>query len=89
MLWWEDGFALALIVFPVLVALVGLITGALSNRYWAGAVAGAIMNVVLAFTVANDSLLPWAPIHAALGFAGGAIGCFGRRLLAGAPRVKS
>ncbi len=74
-----DGFFLALGVFPTVAFIVGLVTGILSNRYWAGAVGGAVTTLVLTVTVANDSLLAWLPIHAAIGFISGALGCFGRR----------
>lgn len=78
-----DGFFLALGVFPAAALVVGLVTGVLSNRYWAGAVGGAITTLVLTVTVANDSLLAWLPVHAAVGFIGGALGCLVRRVVTG------
>ena len=78
-----DGFFLALGVFPAVALVVGLVTGALSNRYWAGAVGGTITTLVLTVTVANDSLLAWLPVHAAVGFIGGALGCLVRRVVTG------
>lgn len=85
----NDGFFLAFGVFPIVACIVGALTGALSNRYWTGAVGGAVTTLVLTMTVANDSLLAWLPVHAAVGFIGGALGCFVRRTVAGWLRADS
>lgn len=76
---WQDGFFLAFVGFPVLAFAVGFVAGLLFTKLWAGAVAGALTNVVLTVTVANESLLAWIPVHAATGFAGGALGYLLRR----------
>lgn len=82
-----DGFFLAFGLFPAVAFIVGLVTGVLSNRYWTGAVGGAVTTLVLTVTVANDSLLAWLPVHAAVGFIGGALGCFVRRSVTGRRRT--
>jgi len=85
-----DGFFLAFVGFPALAFVVGLAAGVLFNRLWAGAVAGAATTIVLVFTVANDSLFAWMPIHAATGFIGGALSYLVRRALTrrGGPSVR-